>query len=65
MPLAFVMAVGGICFENVAVATFQLFQDGGLVYYAGAAVVGECAEKNGIFAILGVHGAESGEILAE
>ena len=54
MPLAFVAAMGGIGFEDVAVAVFQLFQDGGLVDYTGPAVVGECAEKNGVFAILGV-----------
>ena len=46
MPLAFVAAVGGVGLEDVAVATFQLFQDGGLVDYTGTAVVGECAEKN-------------------
>lgn len=54
MPFAFIAAVGGVGLEDVAVAPFQLFQDGGLVDYAGATVVGECAEKNGVFAILGV-----------
>lgn len=46
MPLAFVAAVRGVGFEDVAVATLQLFQDGGLVDYTGPAVVGKCAEKN-------------------
>ena len=46
VPLTFVMAVGGVRLEDVAVATFQLFQDGGLVDYTGSAVVGECAEEN-------------------
>lgn len=65
MFLTFVAAVGNVGLEDVAVAEFQLFQDGGLVDDAGAAVVGECAEKNGVFAILGIHGAELGEIFAE
>ena len=46
MPLSFVARVGGVGLEDVAVATFQLFQDGGLVDYTGSAVVGECAEEN-------------------
>lgn len=46
MPFAFVAAVGGVGLEDVAVATFQLFQVGGLVDYTGSAVVGECAEEN-------------------
>lgn len=48
------MAVGGVGLEYVAVAAFQLFHDGGLVDYDGTTVVGECAEENGVFAILGV-----------
>lgn len=40
------MAVRGIGLEDVAVAALQLFQDCGLVDYAGATVVGKCAEKN-------------------
>ena len=40
MWFAFVAAVGGVGFEDVAVATFQLFQDCGFVDYAGTAVVG-------------------------
>ena len=65
MPFAFVAAVGGVGLEDIAVAALQLFQDGGLVDYAGTAVVGECAEKNRVFAILGIHGAELGKVFAE
>ena len=65
MPFAFVAAVGGVGLENVAVAVFQLFQDCGLVDYAGTTVVGKCAEKNGVFAVFGVEGAELGEVFAE
>lgn len=50
MLLAFVAAMGNIGLEDVAVAGFQLFQDGGFVDDAGTAVVGECAEKNGVLA---------------
>jgi len=46
MSFAFVAAVGGVGFEDVAVAGFQFFQDTAFVDYTGAAVVGECAEKN-------------------
>lgn len=46
IPLAFVAAVGGVGFEDIAVSAFQLFQDGGFVDDSGPAVVGECAEKN-------------------
>ena len=46
MEFAFVAAVGGVGFEDVAVATLQFLQDGGLVDHTGSAVVGECAEKN-------------------
>jgi len=65
MFLAFVAAVRNVGLEDVAVAGFELFQDGGFVDDAGAAVIGECAEKNGVFAISGIHGAELGEVLAE
>ena len=54
MSFAFVAAVGGVGFEDVAVAGFRFFQDTAFVDYTGAAVVGECAEKNGVFAVLGV-----------
>lgn len=46
MEPTFVAAVEGVELEDVAVTALQLFQDGGLVDYAGTAVVGECAEKN-------------------
>ena len=65
MPFAFVAAVGGVGLEDVAVATLQLFQDGGFVDYTGATVVGECAEKNGILAVLGVESAELSEVFSE
>lgn len=65
MPFAFIAAVGGVGLEDVAVATLQLFQDGGLVDYTGTAVVGECAEKNGILAVLGVESAELSEVFSE
>lgn len=65
MPFAFIATMGGVGFEDVAVARFQFFQDGGLVDNAGTAVVGERTEKNGVFAVLGVEGAELGEVFAE
>ena len=65
MFLAFVAAVGSVGLEDVAVAGFQFLQDGGFVDYPGTAVVCECAEKNGVLAIFGVHGAELGEVFSE
>lgn len=65
MFLAFVAAMRNVGLEDVAVAGFQLFKDGGFVDDAGAAVVGECAEKNRVFAVFGVHGAELGEVFTE
>lgn len=44
MFLAFVAAVRNIGFEDVAVASFELFQDGGFVDDTGAAVVGEAGQ---------------------
>ena len=41
MPFPFITAMGGVGFEDVAVAGFELFQDAALVYDSGAAVVGE------------------------
>ena len=46
VEFAFVAAMGNVGLEDVAVAGFELFQYGGFVDDAGAAVVGECAEKN-------------------
>lgn len=65
MFLTFVAAVGNVGFEDVAVAGFEFLQDGGFVDNAGTAVVGECAEKNRVFAIFGIHGTELGEVFAE
>lgn len=65
MFLAFVAAMGNVGLENVAVAGFDFFQNGRFVDDAGTAVVGECAEKNGVFAILGIHGTELGEVFTE
>ena len=41
VELAFIAAVGGVGFEDVAVAGFEFLQDGTFVYDTGAAVVGE------------------------
>lgn len=41
MELAFIAAVGGIGFEDVAVAGFEFLQNTALVDDTGAAVVGE------------------------
>ena len=65
MEFAFVAAVGGVGLEDVAVASLQFFQDSGLVDDTGTAVIGECAEKDRVFAVLGVEGAELGEVFAE
>ena len=65
MSLAFVAAVGGVGLEDVAVAGFQFFQDAAFVDNARAAVVGECAEKDRVLAVLGIEGAELGEVPAE
>ncbi len=65
MSFAFVAAMGGVGFEDVAVAGFQFFQDATFVDYSGSAVVGKCAEKNGVLAVLGVEGAELGEVFAQ
>lgn len=40
VPFAFVVAMGGVGFEDVAVAGFEHFIDAGLVYGTGANVVG-------------------------
>ncbi len=65
MPFAFITAMRGIGFEDVAVAGFQFFQDAAFVYYTGTAVVGECAEKNGVFTVLGIECAELPEVFTE
>ena len=65
MEFTFIEAVGGVGLEDIAVAALQLFQDGGFVDYTGPAVVSECAEKNGILAVLGVESAELSEVFSE
>lgn len=57
--------MGNVGLEDVAVAGFQFFQDGGFVDDAGTTVIGECAEKNGVLAVSGIHGAELGEVSTE
>lgn len=65
MKFAFIAAVGGVGLEDVAVAGFQFFEYAGLVDDTGAAVVGKCAEKDGILAVFGIHGAELAEIFSQ
>ncbi len=65
MLLAFVAAVGYVGLEDVAVAGFELLQDSGFVDDVGTAVVSECAEKNGVLAVLAIHGAELGKVFTE
>ena len=43
VPLAFVSAVGGVGFEDVAVSGFQLFKDTAFVHHSGSTVIGETA----------------------
>lgn len=65
MFLAFVAAMGNVGLEDVAVAGFEFLQDGGFVDDTRTAVIGECAEKNGILAVSGVHGAELSEVFTK
>ena len=65
MFLAFVAAMGNVGFEDVAVAGLKFLQDGGFVDDAGTTVIGECAKKNGVLAVSGIHGAELGEVFTE
>ena len=39
MEFAFVVAMGGIGFEDVAVAGFQFFEDAGLIHRSGTDIV--------------------------
>lgn len=64
MPFALVATMGGVRLEDVAVAGFKFFEDAGFVDDTGATVVGECAEKDGILAVFGIHGAELTEVFA-
>lgn len=65
VSLAFITAVGGVRLEDVTVSRFQLFEDTALVDHSGAAVIGECAEKNRVTAISGIHGAKFAEVSAQ
>ena len=51
MPFAFVAAMGGVGFEDVAVAGFQLFDYTGLIDRSGTDIVSQRTEKNRVFAI--------------
>ena len=65
VELAFVAAVRGVGFENIAVSCFQFFQDTGLVYNSGSAVIGECAEKNRVLAVIFIKRYELCKIFSE
>lgn len=65
MPSAFVVAVGGVVTEDVAVATAELFVEGGFVDGSGTNVVGEGCCQHRVFAEVGVHGTELGEVFAQ
>ena len=58
MEFAFVAAVGGVGFEDVAVAGFELAVDGAFLDGAGADVVTEDSEEKGIG---GAEPAEDGD----
>ena len=60
-----VVAVGGVGGADVVVAGFEEFEDAAFVDYAGAAVVSQSSEKDAVFAVLGVHGAEFAEVFTE
>ena len=65
VPFAFVAAVGGVDLEDVAVSGFQLFQDATFVDNSGAAVIGECAEKNRVLAVIFIKRYEFCEVFSE
>ena len=66
VPLALILAVGGVGLEDVAVAGFELAVDGGLLDCTGADVVAEDAEKKGIrFAETVEDGYEFLQVFAE
>ena len=65
MFLAFVMAMGGVGFEDVAVAGFEEAEDAGFVDYTGATVVCEGSEEIFVFAIFLVQGTEFGVVFAK
>ena len=52
MSLVFVVAVGGVGFEDVAVAGFEEAEDAGFVDHTGTAVIGKGSEEVFVFAVL-------------
>lgn len=65
MEFAFVVTVGGVGFEDVAVAGFEEAEDAGFVDYSGTAVVCEGGEEVFVFAVFLIHRAEFGVVFAE
>lgn len=57
--------MGGVGFEDVAVAGFQLFDYTGLIDRSGTDIVSQRTEKNRVFAILRIHGAELLQIFTQ
>ena len=60
-----VVAVRGVVAEDVAVASLQFFVEGGFVDRTGTDVVGKGCCQHRVFAEMGVHGAEFGEVLSQ
>ena len=48
----FVVAMGGVGFEDVAVAGFEEAEDAGFVDHTGTAVIGKGSEEVFVFAVL-------------
>ena len=65
MPFAFVVAMGGVGFEDVAVAGFQFFDDSGFIYRTGPDIISQSTEKNRILTIFIVHGTELFQIFSQ
>lgn len=65
MSFPLIVAVGGVGFEDVAVAGFEEAEDTGFVDYTGTAVVCEGGEEVFVFAVFLIHRAEYAEVLAE
>lgn len=53
MSFSFVVAMGGVDFENVAVAGFEKAEDAGLVDYTGTTVVSDLTYFWGIITTFG------------
>lgn len=60
-----VVTMGGVGFEDVAVAGFEEAEDAGLVNYTGSTVVCEGCEEIFVFAIFLVQGTEFGVVFAK